>query len=161
MIEKKCVGGCCSMFSTEYNAENEENKSWIVGNPKAGALLFDETNNAVLLVQSRGNLWGISKGSLESGETPVEGAIREVMEETSIDISTCDFSESVVLYNLSTYFFIRHATCEVSIQDGIRGNDVTAVAWLRLDCLKTLINNQDIKLTKHSKIVLQKYLNFT
>ena len=160
MIEKKCVGGCCSMFSTEYNTENEE-KSWIVGNPKAGALLFDETNNAVLLVQSRGNLWGISKGSLESNETPLEGAIREVKEETGIDISTCDFSESIVLYNLSTYFFIRHATCEVSIHDEIHGNDVTAVGWLRLGCLKTLINKNDIKLTKHTKIVLKKYLNFT
>jgi 8-oxo-dGTP pyrophosphatase MutT (NUDIX family) len=160
MIEKKCVGGCCSIFSTEYNAENDE-KSWVVGNAKAGALLFDEAKNAVLLVQSRGNLWGISKGSLESGETPVDGAIREVREETGIDISTCDFSESVVIYNLSTYFFIKHSTCAVSVQDEIRGNDVTAVAWLRLSCLKTLITNQDIKLTKHAKIVLRKYLNFT
>jgi len=159
VIENKCVNGCCSIFSTNTNTDIDE-KYWTVGNSKAGALLFDETTNAVLLVESRGNLWGISKGSLESNETPVEGAIREVMEETGIDISTCDFSESVVLYNLSTYFFIRHATCEVSIQD-IRGNDVTSVAWLRLDCLKTLINNQDIKLTKHSKIVLKKYLNFT
>ena len=159
MIEKKCVGGCCSMFSTEYNAENQE-KSWIVGNPKAGALLFDETNNAVLLVQSRGNLWGISKGSLERGETPIDGAIREVMEETGIDISTCDFSKSVVLYNLSTYFFIPHATCEVSIKDEVVGNDVTAVAWLRIPCLKILINNNDIRLTKHTTIVLKKYFNF-
>ena len=124
-------------------------------------MLFDETNNAVLLVQSRGNLWGISKGSLESGETPVDAAIREVMEETGIDISTCDFSESGVLYNSSTYFFIRHVTCEVSIQDEVLGNDVTAVAWLRIPCLRTLINNNDIRLTKHSKIVLNKYLNFT
>lgn len=30
MIEKKCVGGCCSMFSTEYNAENKENLGLLV-----------------------------------------------------------------------------------------------------------------------------------
>ena len=66
-----------------------------------------------------------------------------------------------MLYNLSTYFFIRHATCEVSIHDEIHGNDVTAVGWLRLGCLKTLITKNDIKLTKHTKIVLKKYLNFT
>lgn len=160
MNEKKCVDGCCVLHSLEYKPETDE-KYWTVGNPKAGALLFDDVKNAVLLVQSRGNLWGISKGSLESDETPVEGAVREVMEETGIDISSCDFSESVVLYNLSTYFFIRHATCEVSIQNGIQGNDVTAVTWIRLPCLKTLINKHEIKLTKHTKIVLRKYLNFT
>jgi len=38
---------------------------------KAGAVISDEKGN-VILVQSRGNLWGFPKGSLEEGESPIK-----------------------------------------------------------------------------------------
>lgn len=53
---------------------------------------FLEHDDQILLLHrqdhvSQGNLWGIPGGKLEKGETPIEAAKRETLEETGFDIS--------------------------------------------------------------------------
>ena len=60
----------------------------------AGAILYKKTNNAFLflLVYSRRNgEWGFPKGHIEKGETELEAAKREILEETGININDTDF----------------------------------------------------------------------
>ena len=49
-----------------------------------GCIVID--NNKVLLVQQRKGNWGFPKGRVEKNETECETAIREVKEETNIDV---------------------------------------------------------------------------
>lgn len=49
-----------------------------------GAIIF--YNNQVLLIKQHQRFWGFPKGHIEDGETEVETAIREVKEETNVDI---------------------------------------------------------------------------
>ena len=55
---------------------------------KGGAILHDSKTNRILLVQSRGKLWGIPKGTKDNNETIEECSIREVKEETGLIIDS-------------------------------------------------------------------------
>ena len=43
-------------------------------------------NNKVLVLQQVAGHWGFPKGHVEKGETEVETAIREIKEETNLDV---------------------------------------------------------------------------
>jgi ADP-ribose pyrophosphatase YjhB (NUDIX family) len=90
----------------------------------AAAVIFDENKN-ILLVKStyqRFHPWGLPGGSLEYGEHPEEAVIREVWEETGLNVSI----ERLLLVNswlpdrVGLYYLCRimdgtfHATEEVS-----------------------------------------------
>lgn len=49
-----------------------------------GCIIID--NGKVLLIQQNKGWWGFPKGHVEEGETEIETAIREVKEETNIDV---------------------------------------------------------------------------
>ena len=62
-----------------------------------GAIVFREINEElrVLLVQHSASHWSFPKGHVENGESDCETAIREVKEETGIDIEiSSDFSRA-------------------------------------------------------------------
>src|SRR5690349_8363271 len=58
-----------------------------------GALLVSKDGRRCLLVQQRETgKWGLPKGSRNEGERPEEGMIREVKEETGLDLRRCRYS---------------------------------------------------------------------
>jgi ADP-ribose pyrophosphatase YjhB (NUDIX family) len=52
--------------------------------PSAAAIIRDE-NGRVLLVKS-GNVWGLPAGAIDLGESPEEAVVREVFEETNLNV---------------------------------------------------------------------------
>ena len=65
----------------------------------AGAILYTYINNDVyyLLIKDFHNNWGFPKGHLESNETPLEAAKREIKEEVGINAQILDsFNEELV-----------------------------------------------------------------
>ncbi len=65
---------------------------------KAGVIIYNKKTNNILIVQSRGNLWGFPKGSFEEGEEFQTCAVRELKEETGIDV---DMNELNTFYNVN------------------------------------------------------------
>jgi ADP-ribose pyrophosphatase YjhB (NUDIX family) len=49
-------------------------------------ILFDERERVLLCHRRDYNFWNLPGGALERGETPWEGAMREVKEETGLDV---------------------------------------------------------------------------
>ena len=49
-----------------------------------GAVVFD--GNKVLIIQQVKGHWGFPKGHVEDGETEVQTAVREIKEETNLDV---------------------------------------------------------------------------
>lgn len=57
-----------------------------------GAVVYTKINNEMryLLIQNLEGIYGFPKGHMESDETEIETAIREIKEEVSLDIKLCD-----------------------------------------------------------------------
>ncbi|WP_261368984.1 bis(5'-nucleosyl)-tetraphosphatase [Mycoplasma struthionis] len=99
-----------------------------------GAIVFkiinDELN--VLLVEQTLNHWGFPKGHMEKNETKQQTAIREVKEETNIDIKLIDGFEEMNTYSPLpktmkdvTYFVAYPTSFELIKQD----SEIKVVSW--------------------------------
>ena len=154
----KCNRGCCSLKTTEWKRETEDDEIRLNSN-KSGVILFDAAESEILLIQSRGNLWGMPKGTLEEGESPETGAIREAYEETGIKLDSESLGKSIVL-DSATYFMVPYEKTEVDIQKQDHDNDATGIGWIKLSCLTEMLQNDRIRLTSHAHKIIRK-INFT
>lgn len=153
-----CPNGCCKFKIDRYKPIRHIYKKNII-RKKAGVFIYDPKTDKILLVQSRGHLWGPPKGTIKFGETETECAVREVKEETGLSISPNSLSKSLKIYHNAIYFYIEMDECEVNVQNHIVGNDANAICWIKLNCLEKCMENGDIFLSKHCKIAIKKFKN--
>ena len=66
-------------------------------------------NNKVLLIQQKKGNWGFPKGRVEKNETECETAIREVKEETNLDVKIEDINKKYI----DNYFTKKNESKEV------------------------------------------------
>ena len=147
-----CKKGCCMLQHIPYTS-----KRYITGTKfrlKAGIFLFDPLLNKILMVQSRGNLWGLPKGTKKQNETDKECAIREVKEETGLMIELRDDIE-IRIKNKAIYYYKFIKECPVNIQTDIKNNDANGVGWIKVSCLCDLIRDGIILVNQHCKIILK------
>lgn len=62
-----------------------------------GAVVLD--GDKVLIIQQNEGHWGFPKGHVEEGETEVQTAVREIKEETNIDVKVDDKYRYVEVYS--------------------------------------------------------------
>jgi len=74
-----------------------------------GAIIFRYIKGEVefLLVKQKSMNWGFAKGHVEKGETEIETALREVKEETNLDVDILPYFKEQV------YFFMRKTKKQV------------------------------------------------
>jgi len=158
MPEYKCNKRCCSIFAEIYDScTNIKHKRRFY--KKAGVFIFDPESNRVLLVQSRGQLWGPPKGTFEFGEDETACAIREVKEETGLDVDPSKFTKAIRIKNRSTYFYLELKECPVTIHNDVDDNDVNGITWIKLDCLEQCIKDGHIVLNQHCRIAFKKFMD--
>ena len=106
-------------------------------------------NNKVLLIQQKKGNWGFPKGRVEKNESECETAIREVKEETNIDVIIEDKDKKYI----DTYYSKKDEFKEVVLFLGKRiggeikpqENEIKNVEWV--DLLEA-INRITMKSTK-------------
>tara|TARA_B110000211_G_C14030095_1_gene531722 strand:- start:200 stop:682 length:483 start_codon:yes stop_codon:yes gene_type:complete len=155
----KCQKYCCVIKVKPYIPQK---KYYINKNKKkAGVFFIDNKTNKILLVQSRGNLWGPPKGSLNIKESVKECALREVFEETGIVIKKEDLNEYTIVKGNSTYFLMEIDENEVFIQKNMNENinDANGITWININCLNKEILLRNMNITCHCKILLNKYFS--
>jgi ADP-ribose pyrophosphatase YjhB (NUDIX family) len=118
--------------------------------------IYDPHEDRVLLVQSRGHLWGPPKGTLNIGEQERHCAVREVKEETGLDISPDDFTKAVKIRNRAIYYYLEMDTCDINVQDSMEDNDANGITWMKMGCLENAISDGNIVLNHYAKIVFHK-----
>jgi ADP-ribose pyrophosphatase YjhB (NUDIX family) len=154
-----CEKNCCKIEVCEY-----KNASWYKRRKgpsiKAGVFIYDPVEGSVLLVQSRGLLWGCPKGTLESekNETTIECAVRELKEETGIDANPENFVKVTNIKNRAIYYYMEMKTCEVKVQTH-EGNDANGITWIKMSCLEDCINSGMISLNQHARVVFKKFMD--
>lgn len=159
MIETHfCHNGCCKI-QIDYSLFSDTNSNT---NKKAGIFIYNPTEDRVLLVQSKNELWGPPKGSLKENETYYDCAIREVKEETGIELKYEQLTRVVRIKN-SVYYYAEIDNSEylnVTIQNSETSemNDANGITWIKTECLEKMINSGQIKLNLYAIIILKKFL---
>ncbi len=130
---------------------------------KAGVFIYDPEQEKVLLVQSRGHLWGMPKGTVETekNETNLECAIRETQEETGIKLTVKDFTRATKVKNRAMYYYAEKKSSDIHIQENPTEpeNDANGITWIKISCLYDCVNKGQIVLNQHSRIVFKRFLN--
>lgn len=158
MQKYHCRNGCCVIKINEYL---ETNRYFNRNYRKAGVFIYDPKQDRVLLVQSRGHLWGPPKGSLNIGEQDKDCAVREVKEETGLDISCDDFTKYVKIKNHAIYYYLEMDTCEINIQNSVIDNDANGITWIKMKCLEESTLDGNIVLNNYAKIAFSKLMQRT
>lgn len=157
MQEYKCTDKCCFIKHKPY--KSTFHKIYTHKHiKKAGVFIYDPKKKSILLIQSRGQLWGPPKGTFEENETETDCAIREVLEETGIDVSDKKFTKKINIKTHATYFYLELDECEVEVQD-TKNNDANSITWIKTKCLLKMIKNKQIPITQHCRILLKNFLD--
>lgn len=151
----KCQKSCCTLKIQEYNSPNRPFRK---NRKKAGVFIYDPKTDKVLLVQSRGRLWGPPKGTLEDGERSIDCALREVKEETGLTVSVEQFMHTTCIQNKAMYYYMEMDCCKVDLQK-TDSNDANGITWIKISCLDDLVKEGLISLNHHAKIVFNRFKN--
>lgn len=157
MEEFTCVDKCCTIKIKPYTLVKNPFDKVRRRRNKAGVFIHDPDTDKVLLVQSRGNFWGPPKGTMNLGETESECAVREVFEETGLEVDANSFLKATKIRNRAIYFYMEMKECDVNVQDHIKGNDANGIGWIKQSCLRKCIERGNISLSQHCRVVFSKF----
>ncbi len=173
--ECNCISGCCKILTTEYKdiiySLDDDWKESSGRIKKAGCFIYDPSSQKILLVQSRGYMWGSPKGSVQDGEDPIKCAIREVKEETGLIITEGMFIESVIILSKNLYFLVHLKEIDTEKQrthiesiyidsknEEIERNDVNGMMWIKLNCLNNMLNNNKLLINQNTRLLIKRFI---
>ena len=100
-----------------------------------GAIIYNN-NNEVLVVKHTAGHWDFPKGHMEIGENEYQTAIREVKEETNIDIDiykenryTINYSPKENVDKTVVFFFFLSKTNDLKKQEC----EIASIGWFKYD----------------------------
>ena len=96
-----------------------------------GAVVFD--GNKILIIQQVKGHWGFPKGHVEDGETEIQTAVREIKEETNLDVEIDESKRFVEHYSPEeglekdvVFFVAKKIGGEIKVQE----EEVKDTKWL-------------------------------
>jgi 8-oxo-dGTP diphosphatase len=98
----------------------------------AGAVVRDPSGRLLLVRRGRppsAGLWSVPGGRVEPGETPAQAAVREVREETGLDVTVGDLLATVEIGD----FVVHDFAAEVLGGELRAGDDAADVRWCTFD----------------------------
>lgn len=119
-----------------------------------GAVIFD--NDKVLILKQVQGHWGFPKGHVENNETEIETAIREIKEETNLDVEINEKFRYVETYSPKenvtkdvVFFVAKKIGGDVKPQE----EEVSEIKWVSPKEALELVSYES------SKIVMEKIIN--
>lgn len=112
-----------------------------------GAIVID--NDKVLIVKQNKGHYIFPKGHMEIGEEEIDTAIREVKEETNIDIKIDDISKRYTInYKMNNgvrkevvYFIAKPLTYDLKRQE----SEISEVLWVSINDVYNIISYDNMK----------------
>ena len=134
---------------------NKTNKTYRKGDlipegyyPMVVMVVIRNSNGEFLMqkrVKSKGGDWGVTGGHPKSGETPIEGIIREVKEALGLDFSKENFIEYDSGCDGKDCYKMYFVTKDININDiTIQQEELSEVRWFTMDELKGMVNSGEL-----------------
>ena len=89
--------------------------------------------------------WSIFGGAIESGETPIECAVREAWEEARIKINPTKVNFFKMLHNENCDFSVHSAIIE-SLEIPQLNEEHTEYGWFKINCLDSFTEKIDLNI---------------
>ena len=127
-----------------------------------GALVyrrFHGNTELLLIKHANGGHWSFPKGHVEEGETEIETALREIKEETDVDVIIDPTFREVVTYSPKKdtqkdviYFIARATTFDYTPQE----EEVSQVKWVEINRAQSFLTyDNDKQLVNKAKAVIK------
>ena len=157
-----CPNKCCKIDTRAFNDELTKDFTYDKNNKKGGVFVFNSIRGSILLIQSRGKLWGCPKGTVEKEEDVKTCALRELKEETGIDLPSGELTSYITIKNKGLYYLYdtTREAGQLPKYDEDEYNDATGFTWIKIDCLFKMMNFNMMKMNYHTKYIILNYLNF-
>jgi ADP-ribose pyrophosphatase YjhB (NUDIX family) len=134
-------------------------RSHCVSSHVYGAILLNEEKETVIIKGKKSGKWSFPKGHGNFKETPLEASIRELKEETGVNMTGVK-PDDEVRFNSGTYFvFFLQERAELIPEDT---EEVEEAIWIYTSRIQSLNTNKDLKsFCKHVNIdnILNKILD--
>ena len=128
-----------------------------------GAVIYkyEEDELKFLLIKQTNDVWGFSKGHVEENEEEIETALREIKEETNLDVEINSEYRNSIEYIIDgknilkqvVYFLATPKTTDVKKQE----SEIVDVKWLNFeDSLNTLTYDNVKEVLKDAKSFIEK-----
>lgn len=159
-----CLDHCCIFYVRPYPVNSlqpnqpRQNHSRIC---KAGSFVYDSLREKVLLVQSRGQMWGPPKGRINPLESTLDCAIREVREETGLELPITNLVRTFVVRSKSLFYLMDIEECKVELQSDLNDNDANGIGWFHVNCLQKLVRTGELMITQSCRMLIQRIFNVT
>ena len=111
-----------------------------------GAIIIN--NNKILMVKQRNGVVGFPKGHVEKGETEEETALREIKEETNLDVKIDEskrFENSYIMDNgikKEVVFFLASPINDELIKQDC---EIEKLKWVDIDKVLDILTYDDLK----------------
>lgn len=112
-----------------------------------GAIVYNQ-NNEVLVVKHNAGHWDFPKGHMETNETEQQTAIREVKEETNIDVELYDnyryeihYSPKENVEKTVVFFLARNLSNDTHKQDA----EIANIGWFKYEDAMSMLTFEDAK----------------
>ena len=127
--------------------------------PVVGVVIVNSKNEILLqkrsmLKKSNPGKWGICGGKINLGETPIDAAVRETLEEIGINIERSKLKEMRKAANGKGYFTIFYIKQDLDIKEcRLKKDEVEAIRYFRVEELERLENESFEWLDNLKKII--------
>lgn len=112
-----------------------------------GAIVYNQ-NNEVLVVKHNAGHWDFPKGHMEKDETEQQTAIREVKEETNIDVELYDnyryeihYSPKENVEKTVVFFLAKNLSNDTHKQDA----EIANIGWFKYEEAMNMLTFEDAK----------------
>lgn len=152
------------MYALFYYSIEERKKRDMEHEKSCGAVVYRKShgNTEILLIKHiRSGCWSFPKGHMEPGEDEMQTAVREIKEETNIDVSIDDAEfRQVVVFNPRrditkevVYFLARAVTFDCERQE----EEISDVRWVEIGQAAAILSyDNDRLLVSRAKAFLAK-----
>ena len=115
---------------------------------KAAGCIIIKENKVLLIKQKNGNFWGFPKGHLEEGETEIEAAKRETLEEIGLEViidETKRYETNYIIRNeidkTSVFYLAKIKSGEITKQE----EEIEDIQWFDFNKAMEVITYDNLK----------------